>query len=124
MRQLYVTDNHPTTPTLIGVLTEIKPGGKDPYGQRGEYTFEYKTDNPALRTAGFPDLSKVYTGSDMLDWLAKFLPAKNSEKFFNGLLESAELTEYDEWEWLKAFGKRNVNTDALLSDVIPTKGVA
>jgi hypothetical protein len=118
MRQLYVTSNCPV-PTLIGILSEIKPGSKDPYGQRGEYSFEYKIDKANLKIEYFPNISKTYTGFSVLKWLSNFLPSVNSKQFFKVLLDSVGLSEYDEWEWLKSFGKVNVNTNALLFEELP-----
>lgn len=122
MRQLYVTTNC-STPTLIGILTELKPGPNEPYGQRGEYQFEYTLGKippkEYLKIEHFPDMTTIYTGSNVLKWLANYLPASNGKRFFETLLKTAGLTEYDEWEWLKSMGQRNVNTNVLLFDEIP-----
>jgi hypothetical protein len=122
MRQLYVTTNC-STPTLLGVLTELSPGAGEPYGRRGEYRFEYTLQNAPpnahLQMEHFPILSQVYSGATVMEWLKSYLPSTNGRHFFSALMESAGLSFYDEWEWLKVFGNRNVNTSVRLYDELP-----
>jgi hypothetical protein len=126
MRRLYVASNC-TVPALIGVLSEIEPGGDEPYGRRGDYQFEYRLDKTAdkafLTFEYFPDITRTYAGADVLKWWSGFLPSVNGKRFFEGLLKTTGLTRYDEWEWLKAVGRRNVNTNVLLFEQMPEASV-
>ena len=126
MRQLYVTSNC-STPSLIGVLTELRPGPNEPYGRRGDYEFRYTLGNnglpkPFLKMTYFPNINKIYTGAEVLEWLSCYFLATNSKRFFKLSLESCGLAEYDEWIWLKVIGQRNCNTNVRLFEELP-KGV-
>jgi hypothetical protein len=126
MRTLYVLSKD-DPPTLIGILSEITPGSKEPYGTRGEYNFEYKLSPSAPKTimemTYLPDRTKVYSGADVLEWLKFYFPSVNGKIFFDNLLTGTDLNEYDEWEWLKHFGKININTNVRLYEQLPEEAV-
>jgi hypothetical protein len=115
MRQLYVCskalpNNHDpiSRHRLIGVLRELKPGISPE--QNGEYEFEYlisgKFHEYCLRLPDFPDPLKIYNNNETRSLLEKYLPVPGS-RWFAKSLEVAGLLEYNEWEWLKHFGKQN-----------------
>jgi hypothetical protein len=104
---------------LIGILREIKPGISPE--QNGEYEFEYAIGGEfkeyCLRLPDFPDPNKVYNNSETSSLVRKWLPVPGS-RWFDTALNTAGLTEYDEWKWLKHFGK--VNPDKpYLYEILP-----
>ena len=102
MRQLYVMSEPPnsnfTQNYLIGMLSE----------NNGKYSFQYsfKNDFPLsfLKIQEFPDVGKTYGDSETRKFISKIIPPENYE-FINLALETANLTEYDEWELLKHCGQ-------------------
>jgi hypothetical protein len=66
----------------------------------------------------FPDVTKVYTGDEAWKFVNRFVPEPD-HMFIKQLLDSAGLEEYDAWECLKVFGKRNVRMDVYLYEEIP-----
>jgi hypothetical protein len=114
MRKLYVTTKELTGGTrLIGELSETDSG----------YQFKYRLGGSLpewfLLLDEFPDVTKVYNGSDVERFIGRIIPSRNS-KYLSGLLASANMTEYDEWELLKVFGLRNISPqDAFLHEHLP-----
>ena len=101
-RQLYVTSKEFTEGRiLIGILTELS---------EGNYQFEYKLDGKAqewhLPIKEFPDVKKVYNGSDVERFINRLIPPKHGIYPFNSFIASSHMSEYDVWELLKAFGER------------------
>jgi len=120
MRSLYVMSKaHANQPRLKGILSELIEGKN---GKEGEYRFEYKLGGRLpewyLMIDEFPDLTKVYTGQEVAPFIRRIVPPRDN-KYIKELLESANLTEYNEWEMLKVFGMRNMKQDAYLYETLP-----
>ena len=112
-RKLYVTSKALKSGTrLIGILSE----------NGGKYKFEYKLGDYIpewfLLLKDFPNISVEYTGKEVENFISRFVPDKD-DKHLQGLLESANLKEYDVWEMLKAFGPRNKRDDAFIHETLP-----
>jgi hypothetical protein len=90
--------------------------------QQGVYEFEYqisgKFHENCLYLHKLDDPSKVYDNSEIAHITKNWLPQPNSI-WLDGLLKTAGLTEYDEWEWLKYFGKVERQHDAFLYENLP-----
>jgi len=99
-------------PRLIGELTE----------NNGEYSFEYKLGGKLqewfLAIEDFPDLTKKYTGKPVEEYIYHFIPRIN-DSMAKLSVKAAKLAEYDVWELLKFYGKRNMQEIGLLYKELP-----
>ncbi|GHU75562.1 hypothetical protein FACS1894188_06700 [Clostridia bacterium] len=133
MRQLYVcskaipcvtalpeSHNNRLCSRLIGILREIKPGVSPE--QNGEYEFKYtiggEFKEDCLMLHKLTDPQKIYNNDEIYHLLKIWLPVPNS-RWFNKNLETAGLTEHNEWEWLKHFGAPNHVHEPWLYEVLP-----
>jgi len=112
-RQLYVTSKSLKSGTrLIGILSE----------ENGKYEFEYKLGGFVqewfLVIKEFPNVSIKYRGSEVERFIERIIPSKDAP-YLDKMLENANVIEYDTWELLKAFGKKNKKEDAYLYEVLP-----
>lgn len=117
-RQLYVTSKEfDEGRILIGILTELS---------KGSYQFEYKLNGKVqkwhLPIKEFPDVRKVYNGSDVEKFIDRLVPRPES-LYIKEALELASLTEYDKWEMIKVFGQRNMKDDAFLFETLPDRTI-
>ena len=143
MRQLYVcspalpdkTDNDKRKHRLIGILSELVPAQSD--FTPGEYMFMYHiggTFEPAgakgnycscLRISEFDDPTGCYRGKSVYGNLVhKFMPhppgeTRYTQNAYRESLASAGLTEYDEWELLKHYGKNDMHRQTYLFEELP-----
>jgi hypothetical protein len=98
-RKLYVTtkvlqiDSH-LGPHLIGILSE----------NAGRYQFEYKLGGKLPKRYflldEFPDIRKVYTGTEVEKFIFGIIPER-THRFVNEFLKAANLKEYDVWGLLQ-----------------------
>ena len=133
MRKLYVCSKSLPTkkglgnqPRLIGVLTELKPGGNKPE-QYGEYQFEYKLGEEFpewfLKLEEFPDISRVYRNTpEVTRFIKRFLPTSDF-KYLQDVLDSRGLKHYDEWRLLTNDGI-NEHSYVHLHVVLPSNVMA
>lgn len=99
---------------LLGILSQ---------DDNGKYSFEYKlgddenTDHLLLPI--FPLKNKIYDDRDTHLLLDDYLPSENDTVFIKTILARNEMSEYDEWEWLKAFDTADDNADTILYETLP-----
>jgi hypothetical protein len=113
MRKLYVlSKNLGGEQWLIGELSE----------ENGEYAFEYKLGGKLprwyLRLDDFPDINRVYRGEEVRGFIDRIIPAPDDE-YIEFALESAGLSQYDEWAFLKYCGKNDPQERAYLREALP-----
>lgn len=113
MRQLYVLSKAiENKPRLIGVLSE----------DNGVYHFEYKLGNILpewfLLLDEFPDVTRVYEGHEVEKFIFRLIP-RSDNVYIKELMNTAGLQDYDVWEFLKAFGDKNMRQDAYIYESLP-----
>jgi len=119
MRKVYVCSKPLPTkkgfgsqPRLIGILTELKPGGNEPE-QYGEYQFEYTTKDRFpewfMQLEEFPDPARIYANTpEVLRFIQNFV-LSSDYKYFDAVLESMGLKEYNEWAFLTNTGDDSIH---------------
>lgn len=120
MRQLYVCskpflgEDNTLHRHLLGILSQ---------NDNGEYQFEYKlgTDNKTNRLLLpiFPKKDKIYKNNDARLLLDDYLPSEHDTAFMREIMKRAEMTRYDEWEWLKTFEQDDENAETKLYETLP-----
>lgn len=90
--------------------------------ENGVYSFEYRLGNTLpewfLLIDEFPDITKKYTGNDVEKFIFRLIPRKDNV-YINELMKTAELSDYDVWEFLKVFGDKNMKQDDYLYESLP-----
>jgi len=124
MRQLYLLSKpFDNRPRLIGVLSELAEGVGE---KEGEYQFEYKLGGTFpeffLVVDEFPDPKKVYRGAEARPFVNRIVPKRNS-RYIKGFLEEVNLTEYNEWAFLKYCGRKIIEDETFLSESIPEEAI-
>lgn len=78
--------------------------------KKGEITIESRLDDRALSQSysisilSSPETETVREyNARVRKWLDTFLPPVDNKELIKALMKKAEMTEYDEWEWLKHF---------------------
>lgn len=74
----------------------------------GEFELESRLDDTEIsQSYSIPILSKAGSDSEgkknLRKWLNQFLPPLDNKPVMDILLKNNNMTEYDEWEWLKLF---------------------
>ena len=118
MEQLYVCskpipdENNNMQQHLLGILTK----------DENDYIFEYKLGEEfpdmLLKLTFFPDINKMYRNDEVRELLDEHLPSENSTEFIKQLLKKANMTKYDEWEWLKTFEPDDYTTETYLYETL------
>ena len=130
MRKLFVIskaypdENGDYKKSLIGILTELETAPNIPFSdETGKYQFEYKIGGKFhkkhLKVADLDDPNKIYVGDELKVFLEEYLPPFNCKPFFVRMLKAANMSEYDEWEWIKAFGQSVTRQSADLFETLP-----
>lgn len=100
---------------LLGILLQ---------DDNGKYSFEYKltdsVDTDYLLLPIFPIKNKIYGDRDTHLLLDDYLPSENDTNFIKTILKQSNLSEYDEWEWLKAFDTADDNSETILYETLPS----
>lgn len=97
---------------LLGILYQ---------DENGQFKFEYRLDNSSdsdLLLPIFPDKNKIYNDRDTRLLLDDYLPSENDTAFIQYILDKANMSEYNEWDWLKAFDSDD-DSETRLYETLP-----
>jgi hypothetical protein len=66
----------------------------------------------------FPDVTQIYTGIEVENFIFRIIPREDNI-YVKGIMKTANVTEYDVWELLKALGCFNPQEDVYLHEILP-----